>query len=59
MTLIHLHMILAFSAFSVSIIIGLFVWLKNPQNAVNRYFGYFNLAVGLWNSGDFLSILLS
>jgi signal transduction histidine kinase len=37
--------------------IGLFVYLKNPKNSLNKNFFYYNLALGFWNSGDILSTL--
>src|SRR3989338_541738 len=47
-------MTLAASAVVGCTAIGWFVLAKNPRSLVNRYFGYFNTAIGFWNAGDFL-----
>jgi signal transduction histidine kinase len=36
------------------IIIGLFVYLSNPNNSINRYFALFNLVASLWLISQFV-----
>jgi signal transduction histidine kinase len=36
------------------IIIGLFVYLSNPKNSINRYFAFFNLIAALWLLSQFI-----
>ncbi len=53
MSPVDIRLFFGLSGFAACVIIGIFVWLKDPRNAVNRYFGWFNVAVGFWNTGDF------
>src|SRR5574341_979839 len=53
MTFLDFQMLLAASVFLSCIVIGGFVFFKNPTSAINRYFGLFNFAIGFWNLGDF------
>jgi hypothetical protein len=46
-------MVWAIGAFAACVLIGCFVFFKNPQNPVNRSFGYLNISLGFWNTGDF------
>jgi signal transduction histidine kinase len=39
------------------VVIGLFVYLKDPKNDVNKNFGLFNVALAIWNSGDLFATL--
>ena len=47
------YMLWAVGAFAACVLIGGFVFFNNPKNIVNRYFGYLNVSLGFWNTGDF------
>ncbi len=53
MDLVTLQMIFAGCGSLACVAIGAFVISKNRANPVNRYFGYSNIGLGFWNSGDF------
>jgi len=41
----------------INVLIGLFVFLKNPNRSINRLFGLFTVAIFLWLSGCFVQSL--
>jgi len=41
-------------SWAVNIGIGLFVFFNNPKRRLNRWFAFFNIAIGSWSLGSFL-----
>lgn len=54
------HLLILTSTAFANIVLGLGVWLKNPSQRVNKYFGLFSLALAAWAlSNGFVSAYAS
>lgn len=50
------HLLILFLTAAANVLLGLAVWLKNPSERVNRYFGFLSLTLASWTlSNGFVS----
>ena len=54
--MIHLQLIIVSIAIITNILLGLFVYFRNPKKSTNIFFALMAFSIALWNAGDILII---